>query len=119
MSAPREEPAPQALRYDAGKARLDLLPVAPLFEVAHLYQIGASKYEADNWRRGTSFRRAFAALLRHALKWSAGQTIDPETGCHHLAAVVFWAFSLMEWGASHPEFDDRAKDPTFEKRGFP
>ena len=114
-----ESGRPECRRADAGKARLDLIPVAPLWELALLYQRGAEKYAVDNWRNGTTFRRAFAALLRHAFKWLAGQTRDPETGAHHLAAVAFWRFALIEWDSSHPELDDRVTDPTFERRGFP
>lgn len=123
-AAPRKSPIgadgkPECARDDDDKARLDLIPIGPLFEVAKLYQRGAAKYEVDQWRNGLSFRRAASALLRHVFKWLGGQTIDPENGCHHLAAVVFWAFALMEWTSSHPEKDDRVTDPVFAKEGFP
>jgi Domain of unknown function (DUF5664) len=97
----------KCLRYDGGKERLDLIPSGALFELARVYARGAEKYKEWNWVKGTSFRRVFAALLRHSYKWARGESIDPETGCHHLAHAAFWCFALMTWEKSHAGEDDR------------
>lgn len=94
-------------KNDAGKLRYDLIPVLPLQEVARVYTIGAQKYEVRNWEKGIKWTRIFGALLRHAYLWWAGQIFDKDNGQHHLAAVVFNAFALMEYERTHPEFDDR------------
>src|SRR5690625_7397406 len=48
------------------KARFDLIPVVPLWEVAEVYGKGAEKYEDRNWERGYDWSLSFAALRRHA-----------------------------------------------------
>jgi len=87
--------------------RYELLPVLPLREVARLYGVGATKYAERNWERGYAWSRSFGALQRHANAFWSGETIDPDTGLHHMAAVVFHAFALMEFDRTHPEKDDR------------
>ncbi len=98
--------------------RVDLIPVGPLLEVARLFGKGALKYDDHNWRRGYEWSKSIAALQRHALAFQAGQDFDEhEPGCaedcvqhterHHMAAVCFHAMALIEFGQTHPEFDDR------------
>ena len=88
-------------------ARYDLLPVRPLEEVAKHYGRGAAKYAERNWERGYDWSLSYGALQRHAQAFWGGETLDPETGSHHMAAVVFHAFALMEFRDTHPELDDR------------
>lgn len=89
--------------------RYDLIPVEPLAAVARHYGVGATKYDDHNWRKGYEWSKSYAALQRHANAFWRGEDIDPETGSPHLAAVVFHAFSMMEWMRTHPEYDDRYK----------
>src|SRR5690349_5400383 len=92
------------LKYDEAKMRWDLLPMSALEEVAKVYTFGASKYGAWNWRKGLSFSRCFAALMRHLYAWWwKGETIDPESNCHHLASVAFYVLNFMTY-----EHDKRA-----------
>lgn len=91
--------------------RHSLIPVEPLNEVARHYGAGAAKYADHNWRRGYEFSKSYDAMRRHESSWWGGEDIDPETGTSHLAAVVFHAFTLMEFMKTHPEFDDRYKAP--------
>ena len=86
--------------------RYDLIPSRPLREVARNYGIGASKYADRNWEKGVDWSLCFAALNRHLWAWWEGEQID-EAGFHHLSAVVFHAFALMEYERTHPELDDR------------
>lgn len=90
-------------------ARYDLIPTGPLETVATHYGIGATKYADRNWERGYSWSKSFAAMMRHAWAFWRGEDIDPETQSPHLAAVVFHALALMEFGRTHPEKDDRVK----------
>ncbi|KKL49911.1 hypothetical protein LCGC14_2310790 [marine sediment metagenome] len=92
---------------DTGKARFDLLPVKPLFEVVKVYTIGAGKYSDRNWEKGIKWGRVFAAMMRHAWNWWRGEKLDPEDGQHHLASVAWAALTLMEYEETHPELDDR------------
>lgn len=90
-------------------ARYDLIPAGPLRQVAEHYGKGAEKYDARNWERGYEWSKSFGALMRHAWQFWAGENIDEETGSHHGAAIVFHALALIEFGDTHPEFDDRPK----------
>lgn len=92
--------------------RFDLIPVGPLEAVAKHYGIGASKYADRNWERGYKWSLSFAAMMRHAWAFWRGEDTDPENGSPHLAAVVFHAFALMEYGRTHPEKDDRPERTT-------
>lgn len=83
-----------------------LIPRGPLAELARLYHAGASKYAPNNWRKGYAWSLSANALERHYARWLSGETFDEETGCHHLAAVAFHAFALMEFAVTHPEHDD-------------
>lgn len=88
-------------------ARFDLIPADPLWQVAECYGRGALKYADRNWERGYPWHLSFAAMQRHANLFWAGEDRDPESGSHHLAAVVFHALALIEFGDTHPEKDDR------------
>lgn len=100
--------------------RFDLIPVGPLQELAFLYGKGALKYEDRNWERGYEWNKSYAALQRHANLFWGGEEYDnhkPEclstctehTEAHHMAAVAWHAFVLMEFTKTHPEFDTRVK----------
>jgi nucleoside 2-deoxyribosyltransferase len=78
-------------------ARFDLLPWDQLWKVAELYAYGAAKYEDRNWERGYAFSLSIAALYRHMAKFAQGENDDPESGCPHLASVVFHALALLRF----------------------
>lgn len=97
-----------ALKKDAGKVRYDLIPVGPLRELARLYTIGAEKYAPRGWEQpGMDWSRIIAAMQRHTEAWRGGEQFDPVDGQHHLAAVAWCAFALMEYEQTHPDLDDR------------
>lgn len=96
--------------------RFDLIPVHPLEELARVYGKGAQKYDDDNWRKGYSWRLSFGAMMRHAWKFWRGESIDSETGCHHLAMVAWHCFTLMWFEKNKPEKDDRADKIKNENR---
>jgi hypothetical protein len=101
------------IKHDFGKLRFDLFPMMPLLKLAKLFTIGKEKYGTRNWEKGMKFGRLFAAMMRHAIKWWAGEICDPVDGQHHLAAVMWNAMVLMELERTHPEMDDR------EPQNFP
>jgi len=116
-------------------ARFDLIPAGPLRELAEHYGRGAAKYADDQWRQGYEWRKSLAALARHendfaagkdydvcsnepdnCVPWPDGEEHEPDTcfnhtGSHHMAAVAWHAFLLLEFKDTHPEFDDRYKGP--------
>lgn len=88
-------------------ARFDLIPPESLIALAEHYGRGAEKHGDRNWERGYNWTLSFGAMMRHAWLFFSGEDIDEETGGHHLAAVAWHAFTLMEFGRTHPELDDR------------
>lgn len=94
-------------------ARFDLVPGRPLRMLAEHYGRGANKYprvaDTDNWRLGFPFSSSIAALQRHLNAYTTGEDYDPELGSHHLVAVAWHAFTLLEF-ISTPGFAERFDD---------
>lgn len=87
-----------------------LIPVRPLAEVARVYGYGASKYAANNYRKGYAWSLSLSALQRHIEAFRSGESDDPESGRHHLAHAAFHLFALMEFDALKLGTDDRIKE---------
>lgn len=95
-------------------ARHDLIPAEGLTAVAEHFGRTANKYPPNNWRAGFEWSKSYAAMIRHAVAWWAGQDVDndPAWGddpASHLAAVAWHALILLTFEQIHPEFDDRYK----------
>lgn len=104
-----------AAKYDAGKVRLDLLPVQPLVDIGQVLTYGAQKYDERNWEKGFAWSRPYAATLRHLFAWWSGEDNDPETGLSHLAHAACEVLFLQEFSYTHPELDDRPQYPSKEE----
>ena len=115
--------------------RHDLIPVEPLRLLAEHFGKGARKYDDHQWRKGYEWSKSYSALMRHLTEFWAGRDLDvcsndpegcshttatgddflvavPDTcynhlGSHHMTAVAWHAFVLLEFAARYPEFDDR------------
>lgn len=70
-------------KFDAGKIRMDLVPMDAVMAEAAVYTYGAIKYDDWNWARGLRKGRVMAALLRHAGAYMLGEERDPESGLPH------------------------------------
>lgn len=71
-------------KNDEGKLRTDLIPSEPIEALATILTHGAGKYAPNNWQKGISFRRVYAAMLRHLLAYRRGKFQDQESGHPHL-----------------------------------
>lgn len=115
--------------------RFDLVPVQPLTLLAEHFGKGALKYDAHQWRQGYEWSKSYSALMRHLTAFWAGYDYDvcsndPEgcsfvtadgkefqprepdtcynhTGSHHMVAVAWHSFVLLEFIDRFPEHDDR------------
>lgn len=101
--------APTGVKYDAQKARLDLVSPIALLELAKVLEFGSRKYNAHNWRSGIQFSRLIAACLRHVFSYLGGESKDPETGLSHLAHALCNLMFLLEFEVTRPDLDDRYK----------
>ena len=97
------------IKNDQGKPRLDLISPIALEELAKVLDFGSKKYDTWNWSKGLAYTRVLAAILRHTYKYVSGETIDPETGISHMAAVMCNAMFLLHFEKFRPQFDDRPK----------
>ena len=73
------------------------MPWRAIAEITDVLSLGAEKYSANNWCRGTEWGRYFAALCRHVFAWWQGEDLDPETGKSHLAHAGCCLIFLMEY----------------------
>jgi hypothetical protein len=94
-------------------ARYDLIPPEALAELATAYGKGEVKYPSDSsgipnyLQGGYSWKASFGALMRHAWRWFSGESVDPETGVHHLALVAWHCMTLMTYENRQLGSDDR------------
>lgn len=97
------------LKFDAGKLRLDLLPIEIIEEIAKVLTFGANKYGAWNWTKGIVYSRLIGAALRHFFAFIRGEDKDPESGLPHLAHAITCMLFLLWMTKYRPELDDRFK----------
>lgn len=87
---------PEGVKHDQGKPDWTLLPFDALEEVVKVLDFGAQKYSRDNWQKVEPHRERYgAAALRHFVAWFNGETIDKESGRHHLACAVCCLLFLL------------------------
>lgn len=95
------------LKYDNKKPRMDLLDFEALEGLAKVLTFGADKYAAHNWRKGISYSRLLAAMLRHLGAIQRGEDIDPESGLPHIDHLgCCWMF-LSNMTKTRADLDDR------------
>lgn len=96
-----------AIKDNRSKARVDLLPSAPLLAIAEVLSYGARKYKPHNFRHGLPWGDTYASMQRHLLAWNDGEDIDPESGLPHLAHAACQIIFLLEYAAKGTGTDDR------------
>lgn len=87
----------KGLRYNGSKVRLSLVPPEFIFAVAEVLEFGATKYDANNWRKFDSdqVRGCIDSIMRHLESYRMGQWLDEESGLPHLAhAATNLAFMI-------------------------
>lgn len=78
------------------KLMWELLPLLDLEDVVKVYTQGAKKYGPNNWQNlPDGYNRYKAAMFRHLLEYEKGNWIDSDTGCIHLAQVVWNALAIL------------------------
>lgn len=96
-------------KFDADKARFDLIPPEIEEAIAQVLTFGAAKYGERNWELGMAWGRPYAALRRHMNAWWAGENNDHETGMSHLWHAAACIAFLTAFEARGVGTDDRPK----------
>lgn len=123
--------------------RFDLIPVGPLTELARHFGRGARKYAPHQWRQGYEWSKSYSAIQRHLNAFWSGYDYDVcendpsscqqndkdgqpflilipgtcynHTGSHHMTAVAWHAFVLLEFVERFPQYDDRYISVPFDQ----
>ncbi len=95
-----------------GKGVPSMIPPEAIRRIGKRFELGAAKYERDNYKKGIPLSRFYDAIIRHSMAWLEGQ--DDED---HLGAVG-WNYSAAVWtedeikaGRLPESLDDRPKVP--------
>lgn len=94
-------------------ALLRMAPLEFLSDLGRVYDMGARKYDEDNWRRGYAWSLTFNAALRHLAAAISGEWLDPESGLPHVCHVAWHMATLHTFEREGLGTDDRTprKDP--------
>jgi hypothetical protein len=85
------------LKFDDDKPRYDLEQTLATEEVMKVLTFGARKYDDGNWKfLDKAQARYYAAARRHLAATQRGETIDPESGLHHLAHAICCLNFMLE-----------------------
>lgn len=100
----------EASHKDEGKTALQyILAMQGLDDVAKVGMYGAQKYSQWNYMAGSSYMRFLGSCARHLTAYIRGEDVDPESGCKHLAHLIYNCLMLLEWTYRGVGKDDRYK----------
>jgi len=102
----------QEIKKDAGKNRLDLIPVECVKALGEVLTMGAEKYHDNSWREGMNYSRVYAATQRHLQAfWGEDSDVDEESKLPHLFHALCNIAFLITYEKNkerYRTFDDRA-----------
>jgi hypothetical protein len=88
-------------------AELGAIDPASLMELAKVAGYGTNKYDRLNYLKGYNWSLSYDAMQRHLLTFWDGESIDPESGLHHLAHAAWHCLTLMSFDDRDLGTDDR------------
>lgn len=89
---------PKADRANQGKLPMSHVLDYPyaLAALAEVAAYGANKYERGNYLKGQDATVTMDCLMRHLVKWWAGENLDKESGISHLSHVMWNLATLIQ-----------------------
>ena len=103
------------MKYDENKVDLSLLPVEALEAVAKVFEFGAKKYSAFDWRydgENTRWLRTYSSIQRHLHAWAKCEDNDPESGLDHLSHAATQLLILI----THVAYNNVNMDNRYRKK---
>ena len=93
-------PQKYGIKHDNDKPMMNLIPPHAEIELARVLTFGATKYGPENWRTLENLEtRYVAAAMRHINAFRQGETLDSESGLHHLAHAMCCMAFIVEKNA--------------------
>ena len=91
------------------KPSVRFMPLAPILDVARVFESGAAKYGLRNWEaQPIAYSTYYSAIFRHLIEWfECGEDADAESGQHPLAHVVASCLIVMHSTERGTAVDDR------------
>jgi hypothetical protein len=88
----------KAARFNTGKVDYSYIFDAPLAMegLCSRFELGAKKYNRDNWKKGLDEKQLIASLLRHLKDFQQGLYVDTKDGGYHIDGVLWNAVVLAE-----------------------
>lgn len=83
------------LKEQNQKTRWDLLPWAPIAEIAEIITMGAPDHGEESWREETT-NHHFAAAMRHMTEWRKGKKISDDYKKRHLLHAAARLIFIVE-----------------------
>lgn len=84
------------VKHDSGKPMYSLIPPKAELEMVKVLTFGASKYSPNNWKNVNDLNRYVDAAMRHIAQFRIGETLDSESGLHHLAHAMCCLSFIVE-----------------------
>ncbi len=92
----RNPPETRGPKDQAGKTDWSVFPFLEASEVVRVFAFGANKYGAPfTYRKGIPQEELWSAAMRHLIAYQSGETVDPESGCSHIAHVAANALMML------------------------
>lgn len=99
----------EGVKYDGGKARMDLVDWAAIEGLAKVLEFGARKYSPNNWRNGMEWGRILAAAMRHLADFAMGRDLDKDSGLPVIDHAMCCLMFLSSYQKTGTGTDDRWK----------
>jgi hypothetical protein len=91
----------EGVKFDSDKVALSLFPQRAFVLINEVFNFGAKKYAAYNWKK-LEKKRLFEAMQRHISALQQGEIHDQETGLPHIAHIATNAAMLTELHFDRP-----------------
>lgn len=110
----------KAMRDNVGKEPVHMVPPEIELMLAKIYEFGATKYEKDNWRKGTDWSVCYASAQRHLKKWWSHnyEDLDEESKLSHLWHALWNVATLAIYEQERLGADNRYKKPSLRDGAF-